>query len=87
MIMIHFDHMFLKAAEALSLAILLYKQYVDDVNCIVRKVKKSMQLDKIHMRLIDTNPDHENDMMKDEEEMMTLLREIADRMTTMIKWE
>ena len=69
----------------MGITIVMYKRYVDDVDCLEKRVKKTMKYNPDEKQMIDTDPSNED--MMDDDEMMTLLRDIANSVTDMIKWE
>ena len=77
----------MKLDASLSLAILLYMRYVEDINCVARSIKSTMKFDPITQKMYDEDPDSDPNVLKTEADMMDLLRQIADSVTKMIKWE
>ena len=86
--MLWFDFEFMKLAASLSIAIEMYKRYVDDINLVCRGVKKTIRYDPVERRLIDDSEEGDEEVeKKNDEEMMQLLREIANSVTKMVTWE
>ena len=85
--MIWFDFKFMELAASLSLVILIFSRYVDDIDCVVRKVKHSLRFDEQRLMMIDDYPVSDDNTLKTDEGMMQLLRQVADIITSMITWE
>ena len=69
----------------LGLELLLYQRYVDDMDVSGVRVKVGMKYDEEADMLTNDEPD--NDEVKDDAQMMELLRKIANNMIKMITWE
>ena len=85
--MIYFDRKFLELATALNVNIVLFLRYVDDTNCVVEGVQRSLVLDLEEKKFIDKDPSSDRDEVKTEGEMMDLMRTMADSIVKMVKWE
>ena len=86
LIMTYFDMIYLEMLTKLGIAMIMYRRYVDDIDCVAKRLKRSVVFDREQCRLVDTNPGVEMEMMTDNE-MMTLLRDIANGVVNMIDWE
>ena len=60
---------------------------MDDCNKVVKKVKKSVRFDPDSKTLIDDQPDSDEDNFKSDEDMMAMMRDIANSVIDMIDWE
>ena len=60
---------------------------MDDADVFSETIKKTIRFDKNTKTLVDDNPNHDCTDMKTGEEMMDLLREVANSITPMVVWE
>ena len=86
LVMIWFNQKFLALIAALGLTMYVYLRYIDDINAILKKIKKNTYFDKVKKILVYNEEADESDM-KNDEEMMSMLNDIANSVTSMIKWE
>ena len=85
-IMLWFNINFLELVRNLGLMLVMFQRYVDDVNAAVIKIKDSMTFDEDKCMMIDNAPGEERDLMTDEQ-MMEILKNVANKVTKMIRWE
>ena len=84
--MIHFDQEFLSLVRNLEITMIMYLRYIDDVDVTVKSLPKGTVYDKTTKKLIKPDDDNKDDLM-DSEDMMTLLKNIANDIIPMISWE
>ena len=85
LIMIWFDIKFQELVKQLGINLILYMRYVDDAQELVEKLRGKVRFDKTSKTLVNDDPDCQ--LMMTDQQMMKLLQDIADSVTTMIRWE
>ena len=84
--MLWWDRQYLDLVKKLGFKLVMYQRYVDDADVITKRVRRSVKYDSRQKRLINDDLE-DDDEWKNDKEMMEFLREIADDVTEMIKWE